>query len=351
MRIGIIGGGQLGMMMAESVKEYDVEVIGLDPNPDCSLSYVAEGMIIGDYNDEASFEKLAKRVDMITYEFENVDLELINKYKNLIPQKSAALQYSRNRLTEKNYVSKLGIPTVKYELLTGDYVYRYPVIVKTTTGGYDGKGQQRIRQQSDIDHNRFSEDIEYIVEEFIEFDYEISVILTRDTFGNVVSYPIPINNHVNGILFTSLVTNEINKVIKGKAIDYSTRIIEALDYVGTMAVEFFIREEEVIFNEFAPRPHNSGHYTIEGCNLSQFENHMRAIMGEEIKDVKLINPTIMINVLGQNMDYTKGVSNDDVYIHMYQKKECLTNRKMGHITVVKADENDLKNIMREIIGE
>ena len=228
MIIGIIGGGQLGMMMAEAAKKYNHTIIGLDPNSECSLSYVADEMVIADYNDHSAFQELANKCEVITYEFENVDLELIEKYKHLIPQKSDALYYSRNRLVEKNFALSLGIPTPRFEKLRLDNIF-FPSIIKTTTGGYDGKGQWKLTSKSDVDQYENDVKKEMIIEELVEFDYEISVVMTRDQYGKVDHLPVPVNYHRNGILHISEVTNDLDYLIEEQAVSYTKRIIEKLD--------------------------------------------------------------------------------------------------------------------------
>lgn len=350
MIIGIIGGGQLGLMMAEAAKEENHTVIGLDPNDACPLSKIADEMIVGLYNDSDCIEKLSNKCDVITYEFENVDLELVKKYESKIPQKSQALYFSRNRLTEKQFAKNLNIPTARFEKFERNNLFA-PSIIKTTTGGYDGKGQWKVNEIEKTDHIPKNNSNEYIIEELIDFDFEISVVATRDSFGNVVFLPIPINEHRNGILFTSSVFNGLDSLIVSKAKDYTYKIIEKLDYVGTLAVEYFVRNKEVIFNEFAPRPHNSGHYSIEGCTVSQFKNHVNAITGEKVCEPKLKKPTIMVNVLGQDDSFTKGLNCDGVYYHDYGKKEKNTDRKMGHITILSDTINEAITTKNNIIKE
>lgn len=350
MRIGIIGGGQLGLMMAEAAKKYGFQVVGLDPNPDCPLSRIANEIIVGDYSDEYFFRQLVNTVDFITYEFENVDLKLIHTHEKLIPQKADGLYYSRNRITEKKYVNSIGIPTAKFEEYSLDYIYKSPVIIKTTTGGYDGKGQYVIKSENDLDQFKCNIKNEYIVEELIDFDYEVSVIVSRDKNGSVVSYPIPVNSHMNGILFTSTINGKIPEIVENKAIQYTKQLIEELDYVGTLSVEYFVIKDKVIFNEFAPRPHNSGHYSIEGCSVSQFENHIRAIVGLDLLKPRLIHHSLMINVLGQDVKRLYKEYGSNVFIHDYHKKEAKENRKMGHITIVNSDDSEI-NIIKKMIVE
>ncbi|MBU1019852.1 MAG: ATP-grasp domain-containing protein, partial [Firmicutes bacterium] len=181
-------------------------------------------------------------------------------------------------------------------------------------------------------------------EEMIDFDYEISVICTRDIFNDIVAFPIPINTHKNGILFTSIIDCSISKNIMETAVNTSKRIIEHLNYIGTMAIEYFVVGNELLFNEFAPRPHNSGHYTIEACNVSQFKNHVLAITGEHVIEPVLKNNAIMLNILGQNNSYiekSKGYS--DAHLHLYGKKEYRKNRKIGHITITSKDNLSVLN--------
>jgi 5-(carboxyamino)imidazole ribonucleotide synthase len=350
MVIGIIGGGQLGMMMAEAAKKYNHKIIGLDPDEKCSLSHFADKMLIANYNDKNAFQELVRLCDVITYEFENVDLKLIKEFEYKIPQKAKALYYSRNRLVEKEFAQNLHIPTPKFEKLTSTSSI-IPAIIKTTTGGYDGKGQWRITSKKQIDQILNETESELIIEELVAFDYEISVIMTRDQFGNVSAQPIPINYHRNGILHMSVVTDEIDLNIKQKALQYTTQIIESLDYVGTLAVEYFVKGDEVLFNEFAPRTHNSGHYSIEGSTLSQFENHILAVTGIKVEPVRYTRPTIMINVLGQDYDYIKTFNGENTYLHMYMKDEKKKDRKMGHITILKDSVYDIYNIRNTLLKE
>lgn len=351
MNIGIIGGGQLGMMMAEAAKKYNYRVIGLDPNPDCSLSYVADEMIVANYNDKNAFSKLISVSDTVTYEFENVNLDLVEANIDKIPQQSKGLLKSRNRLEEKIYANSLGIKTAKFLKIERKEDIFLPAIIKTITGGYDGKGQFKLLDENDIGQLPNMSNGNYIIEGFIDFDYEISVIATRDQFGTVITYPIPINTHRNGILFTSEVFNEIDDEVLKTSTRYTKRIINDLDYVGTLAVEYFVKSNEVIFNEYAPRPHNSGHYSIEGCEVSQFENHIRAISNLPVKETKLLKPTIMLNVLGQDSAYVEASKSLTVHHHDYHKKDNTHNRKMGHIVLQGNTIDDVKNILLEITKE
>lgn len=347
MNIGIIGGGQLGLMMGEEALKLGHKIISLDPDTSSPITKISNLHIAKNFNDENALNELYQNSDVITYEFENVDLEMIRKYEDKIPQGWKALYYSKDRFIEKTFAKRLGINTTNFYQLIENKILKYPCIIKTNIGGYDGKGQFAIISKEDIVNVNIKHDVAYIVEEFVKFDYEISVVITRDFFNNIFVLPIPKNKHINGILYTSTVDNSIPLNIENKAIEYATILINELDYVGTMAIEFFVKDNEVIFNEFAPRPHNSGHFSIEGCNVSQFKNHILAITNQKIIKPELINKTVMLNVLGQNMDFIKNIDKDDnAFVHMYGKKDIIDNRKMGHITIVS---NDYASIMAKII--
>lgn len=340
------------MMMAEEAKKLGHTIVSLDPNPQCSITKFSDCHISKEYNDKEVLQYMYETCDVITYEFENVDLNVLRNYIDKIPQKLKALEKSRNRLVEKDYAQKLNIKTPNYqEVITEEDVFM-PSIVKTTTGGYDGKGQYKITDKSQIDHISEISTVNYICEELITFDYEISVVATRDSFGNIAFYPIPVNDHVNGILHTSIVNNSIPSEIQEKAISFTKAILEDLDYIGTLAVEYFVKGNEVLFNEFAPRPHNSGHYTQDGCQVSQFKNHILAITNEKIIEPKLIKNTVMVNVLGQNKAYYEYSSKfENAAQHDYYKNSSKHNRKIGHINVLYKTDEELQNILQEIIKE
>ena len=351
MKIGIIGGGQLGMMMAEAAIPMGHSIVSLDPNPKCPLSYYSNKHITAAYDDLEAILKMVKLCDVITYEFENVDFNLVKQFEDIIPQKSKALFVTKNRLREKSFAKELGIATPTFYRFEG-MIHQVPCVVKTTEGGYDGKGQFYLMTNKDVSKLSLDSNVEYIVEEFIEYDYEISVVVTRDTFNNVVTFPITRNIHKNGILFRSLTYVDISEKASQTAIEYATKIINELDYVGTMAIEFFVKGDHIIFNEYAPRPHNSGHYTIEGTTVSQFKNHILAITKDVIKEPKLIAPTEMINVLGQDMVYVERAQTlSNTNIHMYHKDKVVPNRKMGHLTIVEEDVTILINKSEFITGE
>ena len=342
--LGIIGGGQLGSMLSEAAKKLNIKSIIYCDDIDAPAQNFCEQFIHGDYNDKNKIQEFVNKVDLITYEFENIPFETlneINKIKKVIPKPSIN-KLIQHRLTEKDFINKLNIRTTKYASVErktdiealGDFL---PGILKTTTLGYDGKGQYRIKSKQDLNSLNIDFSKEYILEKLVKLKKEISVIITR--FGNN-SYEIyePIENiHEDQILKYSKIPAEINKRLFDESKEWSIRIAEELKYIGTLCVEFFIdRNENLYVNEIAPRVHNSGHLTINAFNISQFENHIRAVCSLEKVPLKKISNAKMINLIGnQIIPYRKNLKVDDnQFFFDYQKKEVKTKRKMGHITTL-----------------
>mgnify|MGYP005745061755 FL=1 len=342
--LGIIGGGQLGSMLSEAAKKLNIKSIIYCDDIDAPAQNFCEQFIHGDYNDKNKIQEFVNKVDLITYEFENIPFETlyeINKIKKVIPKPSIN-KLIQHRLTEKDFINKLNIRTTKYASVErktdiealGDFL---PGILKTTTLGYDGKGQYRIKSKQDLNSLNIDFSKGYILEKLVKLKKEISVIITR--FGNN-SYEIyePIENiHEDQILKYSKIPAEINKQLFDESKEWSIRIAEELKYIGTLCVEFFIdRNENLYVNEIAPRVHNSGHLTINAFNISQFENHIRAVCSLEKIPLKKISNAKMINLIGnQIIPYRKNLKIDDnQFFFDYQKKEIKTKRKMGHITTL-----------------
>ena len=342
--LGIIGGGQLGSMLSEAAKKLNINSIIYCDDIDAPAQNFCEQFIHGDYNDKNKIQEFVNKVDLITYEFENIPFETlyeINKIKKVIPKPSIN-KLIQHRLTEKDFINKLNIRTTKYASVErktdiealGDFL---PGILKTTTLGYDGKGQYRIESQQDLNSLNIDFSKGFILEKLVKLKKEISVIITR--FGNN-SYEIyePIENiHEDQILKYSKIPAEINKRLFDESKEWSIRIAEELKYIGTLCVEFFIdRNENLYVNEIAPRVHNSGHLTINAFNISQFENHIRAVCSLEKIPLKKISNAKMINLIGnQIIPYRKNLKVDDnQFFFDYQKKEIKTKRKMGHITTL-----------------
>ncbi|MDR1568238.1 MAG: 5-(carboxyamino)imidazole ribonucleotide synthase [Streptococcaceae bacterium] len=345
--IGIIGGGQLGRMMTLSAKYKGYRVGVLDPTPDCPTAQVADFQIIGAYDNVTKLEELASKVDVITYEFENVDVDAINQIKEIVPvpQGTDLLAVSQDRLLEKTFLEEQGIVIAPYATIIHpsdvsialDEV-GYPAVLKTTRGGYDGKGQHVIYSQSDIAPalNLLREST-CVLESMIAFEKEISVIISGNGQGDYTTFPVSENLHRNNILFETIAPARIDCEIAEEAKRIATQIAKGLNLAGTLCVEMFLTEEGAIYvNEIAPRPHNSGHYSIESCSQSQFDTHIKGICGLKLGEVVMLKPAIMVNILGDEYAETLDLIEEkpDWSFHYYGKDEVKRGRKMGHVTIL-----------------
>ncbi len=345
--VGIIGGGQLGRMMALSAKEAGFKIAVLEPSIDSPCGQIADIRIVAPYDDEAALEELAEVSDVITYEFENIDYEGLKRLTEIayVPQGAELVRITQNRVTEKEAIVNAGCPVAPYivvntyeELVEQINTIGYPCIVKTARGGYDGKGQQRLNREEDLSLAKgLIEHSQCVVESFVPFKMEISCIVQRNGYGETYCLPVGENIHVNHILHETIVPARITSETLKRAEDAASKIADQLQLIGTLAVEMFVLEDGlIVINELAPRPHNSGHYSIEACNISQFGQHIRAVCGWPLREPKLLMPAIMVNVLGQHvMPLSNSISkNPDWSIHLYGKAEAKVNRKMGHVTIM-----------------
>ncbi|WP_062106222.1 5-(carboxyamino)imidazole ribonucleotide synthase [Bacillus niameyensis] len=354
--IGIIGGGQLGKMMALSAKEAGFRVVILEPSLDSPAGQVADAQIIASYDDKSALLSLAEESDVITYEFENIDYEALDwlASKTYIPQGAELIKITQDRILEKQTLVDAGVKVAPYDaiynqeqLLEGLKTIGYPSVLKTSRGGYDGKGQIVIRGNEELDEAAtLLESGPCVLEKWIPFEKEISVVMTRSTTGELSYFPIGENIHVNNILHETIVPARITVEMETKVNQLAKQIADQLNLIGTLAVEMFLTSDgEIFVNELAPRPHNSGHYTIEACTISQFGQHIRAVCGWPLQEVRLLKPAIMVNILGQHVQKViKEIPKNPRWsIHFYGKNEAKHNRKMGHITVLTEDlEMDLK---------
>tara|TARA_Y100001954_G_scaffold160378_1_gene170289 strand:+ start:246 stop:1295 length:1050 start_codon:yes stop_codon:yes gene_type:complete len=343
--LGIIGGGQLGSMLSTAAKKLNIKTTIYCDDNDAPAQNFCDEFIFGKYEDKNKILEFAKKVDIITYEFENIPYETLNemnKLKMVLPKPSVN-RLIQHRLAEKDFINKLNIRTTRYVSIEKksdiekleDFL---PGLLKTTTMGYDGKGQYPIKKIDDLNslHIDFSKG--YILEKLVKLKKEISVIITR--FGNN-NYEIyePIENvHENQILKNSKIPADISSKILDQSKSWTVQIAEELKYVGTLCVEFFIdRNENLYVNEIAPRVHNSGHLTINAYNISQFENHIRAVCSLEKISLKKLSNASMINLIGNQIEpYRKDFNfKDNEFFFDYLKKEIKEKRKMGHITTLK----------------
>ena len=342
--LGIIGGGQLGSMLAVAAKKLKVKTIILSDDSKAPAKKFCDKIIISEYNKLKNIEDFASKVDVVTFEFENIPfkvLEYISKLKPVFP-KPYINQIIQNRFTEKKFINDIGIKTTNYALIKNqsdilNNTDLLPGLLKTCTLGYDGKGQFALQNKEKVNELEIEFDREYILEKKINLKKEISVVVTRFSNNDISIYEPIQNLHVHQILNKSVIPADIKKDIFEKAQQQAKRIAEKLDYIGTMCVEYFIDEKNnLLVNEIAPRVHNSGHLTINTHNVSQFENHIRAVCSLEKVELKKFHNAEMINILGGEIKtYREKLYAENEFFFDYLKSEIKEKRKMGHLTIVK----------------
>jgi 5-(carboxyamino)imidazole ribonucleotide synthase len=360
--IGVLGGGQLGRMLATAGAHMGYRFVTLDPTPDSPCGLVSAEQVTAAYDDAAAARQLARHSDVITYEFENVDAEVAAMLmsESYVPQGSELLRTTQHRLREKRAIEAAGVRVAPYrEIASADALREavrelgLPSVLKTATGGYDGKGQWVIRDAAEIDaaYAELSRaKTELVLEQFIRFDKEISVIAARSPRGEVRTFPPAENVHMDNILHLSIVPARIPDTVSRKAELLAVRIAESLDVIGLIAVEMFLTADgELFVNELAPRPHNSGHYTMDACTTSQFEQHIRAICNVPLAPARMLSPVVMVNVLGEHVepllqwfgDPAAAAAAEELGVvpklHLYGKQEAKVKRKMGHVNVLASD--------------
>lgn len=349
-KIGILGGGQLGRMLALAGYPLGFQFAFFDPNPDSPAGQLAP-LTVADYSNENALAQFAASVDVVTLEFENVPtaaINLVSKYKSVFPN-VRAVQTAQDRIQEKSLAEALKIPTPKFravtskqELQTAVTELGVPAVLKTTRLGYDGKGQFVVRSANDIEsawEQLGSSPL--ILEEFVSFEREVSQILVRDQQGLMQFYPLCENVHKNGVLYSSTLPASDSSSLSKLAQQHASTIAQELQYVGVLAIEFFVRGNELLFNEMAPRVHNSGHWSIEGAATSQFENHVRAVAGLPLGPTELRGASKMFNLLGAAPNLSALCRIEGAHIHMYGKAPR-PGRKIGHVTVVETNQQALE---------
>ena len=356
--VGIIGGGQLGKMMAQSAQKMGYRVIVLDPDAECPCQHVAHEFINAPYDDMEALEQLGEQSDVITYEFENISAPqlkaLVSRYN--IPQGYQAIELLQDRLTEKQSLEAAGTQIVPFEQLTEpNDIERavdklgYPFMVKTRFGGYDGKGQILVQSEDDLDEARtLIENQECVAEQFVDLAKEVSLTVTIGNNNQITYFPLQENEHQNQILFKTIVPARSDK--EAEAREEVKKITDYIHFVGTFTVEFFIdRDNHLYVNEIAPRPHNSGHYSIEACDYSQFDTHILAVTGQQLpQEIEILKPAVMMNLLGRDLDLLEDQFGDhpEWHVHIYGKTTRKPDRKMGHMTILT---NDVDQTEREML--
>jgi len=343
-KLGIIGGGQLGSLLSAAAKKLNIKTTVYCDDIDGPAQHFCDDFIFGKYDDKQKILEFIKKVDIISYEFENIPYDTLNEMNKLKPvlPKPSVNRLIQHRLAEKDFVNKLNIRTTRYISVEKKSDIEtlqdlLPGILKTTTMGYDGKGQYPINKIEDIESLNIDFSKGYILEKMVKLKKEISVIVTRFSNNNYSIYEPIENTHQDQILKHSVIPALISKKILDQSKDWATRIAEELKYIGTLCVEFFIdRNENLYVNEIAPRVHNSGHLTINAYNVSQFENHVRAVCSMEKIPLKKISNAKMVNLIGKQIEpYRQNLKlNDNEFFYDYLKKEIKEKRKMGHITTL-----------------
>ena len=342
--LGIIGGGQLGSMLASAAKKLNIKTIVYCDDRNAPAQNFSDEFICGNYQDFEKIKEFTNKSDLVTFEFENIPfgtLKKINELKQVFPNPEIN-KIIQNRLTEKDFVNKLNIKTTKYKLIKNNEDLKksldlLPGFLKTSTLGYDGKGQYKINSLNELLNLNIDFNNKYILEKKNTLKNEISIIITRFKNNTFQTYEPIENIHQDQILKNSKIPAKINQTIYGQSISWAKKISERLNFIGTLCIEYFIDKNNVLYvNEIAPRVHNSGHLTINAYNISQFENHVRAVCQLDQIELKKISNAEMINILGKEIiEYRDKKFSENEFFYDYLKETVRDKRKMGHLTILK----------------
>ncbi len=352
--VGIIGGGQLGFYLGLTAHRMGLEPVFLDNNELSPAKYITNNFICASFDDLEAVSKLAELSDVVTYEFENVDLEVIKKINinGKVPQSHIPLEISNDRLNEKNIATSLGIKTPKYKEINSKEDLEKAIkeiprgILKTRRFGYDGKGQYKINSVLDIENIVF--DTKFIYEEKINFDYELSIIGIRSIAGEVKLYEPVRNVHKDGILHLTYTETGISQELENKCSKVIEKFLVEKDIYGILCCELFVCGDEVYFNELAPRPHNSGHITMDTHKTSQYENHLRAILGLPLGSCEIKTHGVMLNILGEHYHLLNDFYDNETIVYDYKKGEAKSKRKMGHVNYIGNDVEKFEEKVKEL---
>ena len=363
--LGIIGGGQLGMMLTEAAQELDniSKIIVLDPTENCPAAKVGAQQIIADFKDEDAIKKLSELSDIITYEIESGNSDVLKKLEENteINPSPDTLRIIQDKLLQKQFLQKNGIAVAEFEKIENKEELNQmidkmglPLLLKTRRDAYDGRGNYKINSKSEIDDalDLFSGKT-LMVEKFVRFEKEVSVIAARNTKGEISTYPVVENIHENNILRTTIAPGRVSEAVRKEAEKIAEKTMKVLHGAGVFGIEMFVTsDDKILINEIAPRVHNSGHHTLQSCDTSQFEQHLRAILGMELGDSSIKTPTIMYNVLGPktfqgeyNVLFKK---HDNIYLKMYGKLESKPQRKIGHVNIVDVENRGMEELLKQV---
>ena len=365
--LGIIGGGQLGMMLTEAAKSMPLDIskiIVLDPTENCPAVKVGAEQIVADFKDKSSIKELAERSDIITYEIESGDSTVLKSLESTceINPSPETLRIIQDKLTQKKFLNDNNIPVAKFseipsriELEAKINEFGFPVLLKTRRDAYDGRGNFKInsKEQISIALKTF-EGKSLMVEEFIDFKMEVSVIAARSTTGEIKTFPVVENIHEDNILKMTIAPARISDEVSKKAEEIAHKTMEVLHGAGVFGIEMFVTsDDQLLINEIAPRVHNSGHHTLQSSKTSQFEQHLRAILGMKLGSTELLHPTIMYNILGPKEftgKYKKPLLTiTNSFLKMYGKLESKPKRKIGHVNLVDVDNLGMENLLQTLI--
>ena len=364
--LGIIGGGQLGMMLTEAAKkmpEHISKVIVLDPNENCSASLVGAEQIVADFKDKDSIINLANQVDIITYEIESGDSDVLKSVENKaeINPSPETLKTIQDKFLQKTFLQNHNIPVPEFikvenieEVKEGLKKFGYPALLKARRDAYDGKGNFKIDSENEIQtaYDYFKGQ-KLMLEKFVPFKMEVSVIASRNTKGEIKTYPLVENIHERNILRETIAPSRTSNEVSEKAEKIASNTMDVLKGAGVFGIEMFVtQDDEIVINEIAPRVHNSGHHTLQSSKTSQFEQHLRAILGLDLGSTELLHNTIMYNILG-NLDFQGEykkieISEKNIFLKMYEKKISKPLRKLGHLNIVGFEKQSIDELLTQL---
>lgn len=364
--LGIIGGGQLGMMLTEAAKkmpEHISKVIVLDPNENCSASLVGAEQIVADFKDKDSIINLANQVDIITYEIESGDSDVLKSVENKaeINPSPETLKTIQDKFLQKTFLQNHNIPVPEFikvenieEVKEGLKKFGYPALLKARRDAYDGKGNFKIDSENEIQtaYDYFKGQ-KLMLEKFVPFKMEVSVIASRNTKGEIKTYPLVENIHERNILRETIAPSRTSNEVSEKAEKIASNTMDVLKGAGVFGIEMFVtQDDEIVINEIAPRVHNSGHHTLQSSKTSQFEQHLRAILGLDLGSTELLHNTIMYNILG-NLDFQGEykkieISEKNIFLKMYEKKVSKPLRKLGHLNIVGFEKQSIDELLTQL---
>jgi 5-(carboxyamino)imidazole ribonucleotide synthase len=366
--LGIIGGGQLGMMLTESAKkmpEHISKIIVLDPTENCPAAQVGAEQIVADFKDEKAIQELAEKSDIITYEIESGNSDVLKSVESKaeINPSPETLKMIQDKFLQKTFLSENKIPVPEFikissidDLQQGLTKFGYPALLKARRDAYDGRGNFKVDSPEDMQKAfDYFKGQNVMLEKFVPFKMEVSVIAARNTKGQIKTYPLVENIHEHNILRETIAPARVSKEISDKSEEIAKHVMTVLKGAGVFGIEMFVTaDDQIVINEIAPRVHNSGHHTLHSSETSQFEQHLRAILGLELGSVKLVHPTIMYNILGskdfQGEYRPLEISEKNVFLKMYGKEISKPLRKLGHLNLVANQDESIENLIQRLIG-